>query len=163
MLPAIILGLAIVVAVALQTSLLPALDIRGVSPALVVLLTNSIGLVRGSKAGVGAGFVAGLLVASVEGSGAPFGGIMTAHMLVGFLAGKLRGGVFAERSVIAVVAAGAAVILAKLVIMAFAPPPALGGWLLEVAIAVPYSAALAVPVHLFVRLVDYRFPQEAAE
>lgn len=161
MAPAAIFGLAMVVAVALQTSLLP--ELWGARPALVVVLINSVGLMRGPSAGVGAGFFGGALVASLATRGEPFGGILTAHMLVGFLAGKLRGGVFAERSVIALVAAGVAVVLAQVVILLFAPPASLGSWLVEVAIQAPYSAVVAVPVHLFVRFVHQRFPAELAE
>jgi len=158
MVPAVIFGLAIVLAAAVQTSWPPELALRGVSPELVVVLVNSVGLVRGPKAGVAAGLLGGLLVASLAGSGAPFGGILAAYMLVGFLAGKLRGGVFAERLVIALTAAGVAVILARLVIMAVAPPPRLGRWFVELALQAPYSAVLAVPVHLLVRFVHQRFP-----
>ncbi len=160
---ALVLAAALFLAAALQPTLFAHLHltIRGVPPNLVVLLITSIGLTRGVAAGTAAGLFGGLLCASLYGE--RFAGILVGHMAVGYLAGKLRGRVFADRPLVVVLAAVVAVGLSETVILVFHPPGHFLSWLASTAIAVAYSGLLAPVTHGFVRVVQLRFPPPLAD
>jgi rod shape-determining protein MreD len=158
----LIFGAALFLAAALQTALFRHLQLPGGVPDLVVVLIVSIGLTRGAPAGVGAGLFGGFLrAAALEGT--PFGGLLVSHMLVGYLAGKLRGRVFADRLVVVVLVAAVAVAFSELVQFVFRPPPDVLSWMARTAVAIAYSVIVAPLVHAFVRLVNLRFPSPLGE
>jgi hypothetical protein len=74
------------------------------------------------------------------------GGTFFAFMLVGTVVGVLRGALLAERAPMAALVTLAAVPIVEIIRLLFAAPPDPGPWLLQTAIAAPYSALLAIPV-----------------
>jgi len=79
-----------------------------------------------------------------------------AYMSAGTAVGLVRGRVFAERVLVAVLVVLCAAPAADLIRLVFAPPPSLGSWLTQVLIGAPYSAAAAAPMYLVVRAVMSR-------
>ena len=120
-------------------------------PALIVAAVVSIGLCAGPVAGCFGGLVGALLLASVE--HAWLGGTFVAMMLLGTTVGLLRGALLAERAPMAALVTLAAVPLVAVIRLLFAAPPSPGPWLLQTAIAAPYSALLAIPVFAGFRVV----------
>ena len=57
----IILGILITICFVLQTALFPFLEIAGIAPDLMLILTVSFGLMRGRKEGMLVGFFCGFL------------------------------------------------------------------------------------------------------
>ncbi|MFO8080078.1 MAG: hypothetical protein R6V07_07205 [Armatimonadota bacterium] len=118
--------------------------ISGQGPELVVAAVVAIALCAGPVAGCFGGLVGALLLGSVE--SAWLGGAFFAFMLVGTVVGVLRGSLLAERAPMAALVTLAAVPLVEIIRLLFAAPPDPGPWLLQTAIAAPYSALLAIPV-----------------
>ncbi len=153
---------AIVLLAAAQRAWPPVLMIRDLSPDLLVVLVCAIGLLRGPLSGYAAGFGAGLLAAAAQGGA--FGAVLVSRMATGLAAGLLRERIFAERLVVAPVAAALATVVADLIQLAFAPPSqSFAQWLQELLIRVAYNAVCAPPLYLFVRAVDRRYPRRLAE
>lgn len=125
--------------------------IYGQGPALVVAAVVSIGLCAGPVAGCFGGLIGALLLGSVE--NAWLGGTFFAFMLLGTVVGLLRGAVLAERAPMAALVTLAAVPIVEIIRLLFSAPPSPGPWLLQTAVAAPYSALLAVPVFAGFRAV----------
>lgn len=83
--------LMIVVAVVLQAAFLPPLAWQGVVPDLALLVVVAAGLVRGPDFGATCGFVAGLLLDLAPPAEHTVGRWVVALVLVGWLAGRVRG------------------------------------------------------------------------
>lgn len=138
------------VSVALQGAWPVWLRIGGQGPQLVVAVIVCIGLVRGAVHGCLAGLVGAVLLA---GAGhIPLGGLFAGFMLVGALAGFLRGSVFAERATVAVLMAAVGVLLSELVRLIFQPPPEFLVWLRATMCAALFTALLAPAVLWAVKL-----------
>lgn len=134
------------VSVALQGAWPVWLRIGEQGPQLVVAVIVCIGLVRGAVQGCLAGLVGAVLVA---GAGhIPLGGLFAGYMLVGALAGFLRGSLFAERAMVAVLMAAVGVILSEFVRLIFQPPPEFFVWLRATLHASLFTAVFA-PVTLW--------------
>jgi hypothetical protein len=118
--------------------------IYGQGPHLVVAAVVGVGLCAGPVAGCYAGLIGALLLASVE--SAWLGGTFLALMLLGTVVGLLRGALLAERAPMAALVTLVAVPVVEGIRLLFAAPPDPGPWLLQTAIAAPYSALLAIPV-----------------
>ena len=58
----------IVVCYLMQTTIFPHLELAGVVPNFLVILTTSLGLMRGTKYGMGVGFTCGLVADFFSGS-----------------------------------------------------------------------------------------------
>ncbi|MEN6345844.1 MAG: hypothetical protein ABFE16_11125 [Armatimonadia bacterium] len=127
--PYVIGILLIWVSTALQAAWPVWLRIGGQAPNVLVAVVACIGLVRGAYDGCLAGLVAALLLGGT--CHLPYGGLFVGFMLVGAGAGTLRGSLFAERTLIAVLIATCGALVFGLVRMVFAPPlefvPAVGG------------------------------------
>lgn len=87
----LVLALLITLAVVLQAAFLPPLALRGVVPDLALLVVVAAGLVRGPDFGAGAGFLAGLLLDLAPPAEHTVGRWVIALVLVGWLAGRVRG------------------------------------------------------------------------
>ena len=130
-------------------------------PELVLMLAAGIGLSRGPAAGVGAGFFAGWLPAALAGAGV--GSYLVTRMLAGYVAGSLRGRLFADRlRVAALVCAGAAV-LADVGRLILAPPLDIVQWLLSLFANVLYSLALGPVIYVPLRAIARQWPLRAEE
>ena len=75
----IILGILITICFVLQTALFPFLEIAGIAPDLMLILTVSFGLMRGRKEGMLVGFFCGFLYA--------IGPFMILYMILGYCNG----------------------------------------------------------------------------
>ncbi len=118
--------------------------IRDQGPQLVVAAVVSIGLCAGPVAGCFGGLIGGLLLGSVE--GAWLGGTLFAFMALGTVVGLLRGALLAERAPMAALVTLAAVPIVEVIRLIFAAPPNPAPWVLQMLVAAPYSALLAMPV-----------------
>lgn len=120
------------------------LRIGGQGPQLVVAVIVCIGLVRGAVHGCLAGLLGAVFLA---GAGhVPLGGLFAGLMLVGSLAGFLRGTVFVERATVAMLMAAVGVIISELVRLVFQPPPEFLVWLRVTLYAALFTAVLAPAV-----------------
>lgn len=88
---AAVVTLMIVLAVVLQAVFLPPLAWNGVVPDLALLIVVSAGLVRGPDFGATCGFLAGLLLDLAPPAEHTVGRWVIALVLVGWLAGRVRG------------------------------------------------------------------------
>lgn len=121
-------GFALLVAcTALQGAWPMWLRIGGQPPGLVVSAVACIGLVTGAVHGCLAGLVGAILLAGA--THVPVGGPFVALMLIGAGAGLLRGTLFAERLLVAVLIATLGAIAAGFVRLVFLPPPEFLVWL----------------------------------
>jgi len=84
----LIMGLMILVLYLMQTSVLPALELGGIKPDLLVILTSGIGIIRGRKEGMLVGFASGLLLDIQIGSLLGFYALI--YVLIGYLNGYAR-------------------------------------------------------------------------
>lgn len=81
----IVLGILIIVCFVLQTALFPFIEIAGVSPNLMLILTVSFGLMRGRKEGMLVGFFCGFFYDLYFGF--VLGPYMILYMLIGYCNG----------------------------------------------------------------------------
>lgn len=86
----VVAGLAVVVALVLQTSVFSHLTWRGVGPDVVLLVVVAGGLARGAQFGMVLGFAAGLLVDLAPPADHVAGRWALALLLVGYVAGRVR-------------------------------------------------------------------------
>jgi hypothetical protein len=120
-------------------------------PHLVVASVVGVALCAGPVAGCYGGLLGALLLGSVNSSW--LGGNFFALMLLGTVVGVLRGALLAERAPMAALVTLAAVPIVEVIRLIFAAPPSPGPWLLQTAVAAPYSALVAVPVFAIFQLV----------
>ncbi len=152
-------GVMFLLAAALARAWPQPLRVGSVAPDLVLVLVACIGITRGRVAGYAAGLVGGLLTAST--TQGPFGTILLSHMAVGFLAGQARGRVFVEHILAAPVVAVLATLLAGVIQLAVAPPPAFGPWLGQLAVGLLYNALISPISYTYARAVSQRWPARA--
>jgi len=106
--------LLILGSVILQTTLIAKVSIFGSKPDLPLILTISIALLKGSFQGELVGFVSGLLCDLS--SGGPFLGIQSlGKVVVGYLAGFIKGRFYSDSSIIQSLSAFVATIVDKLI------------------------------------------------
>lgn len=89
-------------------------------PNLLLAAVMCIGLVRGAFDGSLAGLVAALLLGGS--SHTPVGGLFAGYMVVGAIAGLLRGSIFAERVLVAMLISCVGVLVFETLRMFFMPP-----------------------------------------
>ena len=92
-----------------QTSLLTFVDYNGVSVNLMLLLTVSVAFIHGWQAGVGMGFITGMLQDLT--TGGYFGCATFSYMTIGFLFGKFSVHVFKDQFFFPVLSAPLAAIM----------------------------------------------------
>ena len=110
----------LVAGAALERAWPQALRIGNVAPDVVLVMVACIGITRGRIAGYAAGLLGGFLLgAAGEGS---FAAVMIGLMAVGFLAGQVRGRVFADHILVAPVVALLATLLASAIHLVVSPP-----------------------------------------
>ena len=81
----IVTALILLAAYLLQTAVFPALEIGGVKPNFMLIVTASLGIMRGSREGMLAGFVSGLMI-DIQ-SGDMIGFYALIYLAVGYLNG----------------------------------------------------------------------------
>jgi len=91
----------IVLLYAVQTSLLPFVNVDGFSANLMLLLTVSVAFLRGHEKGTFFGFIAGILQDTTTGS--YFGLATFSYMTIGFIFGKFSVNLFREQSLLPVI------------------------------------------------------------
>lgn len=132
------------------------LRLGGHGPDLAIILVTSVGLTRGVREGCWTGFAAGLLVGSV--GHLPMGGLFVSHIGLGGVAGLLRGRIFSDRIVVAMLVTFAGVVAANFVELIFYPPPAFRTWLVGTGAQALLSGIAAAPLVAVVRAVATYFP-----
>lgn len=84
----IVTFLMIFISYILQTTVFTKLELAGVVPNFLIIITTSFGLMRGSKYGMGVGFVCGLVLDCFSGS--YFGIYLLIYLYMGFLSGLFK-------------------------------------------------------------------------
>lgn len=158
----VVWGLALMLALVFQATLLPLIAFHGARPDLPLMIAVSFGLLRGREHGVGAGFFGGLIQDLASGN--IFGLNILPKLAVGYLAGTMERNVFKENillPVMAVIAAtfisGALTICLLFVLELKADILAA---LVNISLTAGYNALLAIPVH---RLVYWLAGNHTAE
>ncbi len=144
-------GLMVALAVAAQNTWAGWLLLMGRAPDLPLATVVAVGLSGGPVVGCFAGLVAGLLVASSQ--SAMFGSFLFTYMAVGILVGLMRGSVFADRVLAAMIIVAVAVPVTDLVRMILAPPEVAHPWLLASILAGPYTGVVAAPIYTVTRAI----------
>ncbi|CAN5200641.1 MAG: rod shape-determining protein MreD [Nocardioides sp.] len=94
------------VAIVIQTSVMPGLDLGQVMPQLVLLVVVATGLARDAHTGMVAGFAAGLMLDLAPPADHSAGRWALALLLAGFVAGKVRESAFQVRPLLAMITVG---------------------------------------------------------
>lgn len=148
---AYVIGFLILLAcVALQDAWPPWLRIAAEPPAFVVAAVACLGLVRGPVDGCLAGLVGAELLAGAQ--GLPMGGLFLGLMTVGTLSGFLRGTLFAERPLVAVLITTVGVLATNLLRIVFAPPGEFVVWMRDTFVSALYTVLAAYPIFWLARL-----------
>ncbi len=147
----------------LQTSLLPLIAYRGISPDLMLLLTVSFAFLRGARQGSLLGFLTGLM--QDLSTGTFLGTNAFTHLLLGLVCGHFSDRVFKEQFFLPVLASLAATtanyfILALLMVLLgyrFNPVSNVQAMLLPMLI---YQLAFAYPVHRLTYVLDKKLSEK---
>ncbi|HEY3425112.1 MAG TPA: rod shape-determining protein MreD [Negativicutes bacterium] len=140
----------IIVALILQSTIIPLLAVNGIRPDLLLIIVVSSGLLSGKEHGVGIGFFSGLLQDLVSGN--IFGLNILAKLATGYVFGMAERKVFKEHILLPVLAMAVAtvfhgaVILVLLVMFGYkvaVVPTFLHSTLPQVV----YNVVVAIPVH----------------
>lgn len=153
----VITVLLLLVAVSAQSAWAPWLRLRGQVPELTLALVLSIGLTTGGVWGLVGGFLGAFLWASV--TGLPMGNLFVSYMALGFLAGAMRGRMFSDRILLAMIVIAAGVILAAVINLLLAPPPSPQAWISAVFARAAFTALLAVPLYSLMRYLSRYYPE----
>ncbi len=166
MIRVVVIGLVVLTAALLQTSLFPHLALAGFRPDLLLLVTAAFALRDGPITGTGVGFASGLIhdLLIVEGSVGVFTAVVTG---IGYAIGSARPYIPSGSVVAPIVAAFAAglvgtfgyAVLARLL----GDPRFVSDLVIETSLLVAlYNTLLAPPLFAFIRLLSVRFPPERA-
>lgn len=147
----------LLVCVAAQSTWAPWLRMRGQVPELALAAVLSIGLTTGGLSGLTAGFLGAYLWASV--TGLPMGNLFVSYMLLGFLAGAMRGRMFSDRLLLAAIVVAAGVVIAAVINLLLAPPPSPQSWISAVLARSLLSAILTIPVYSLMRYLSRYYPE----
>lgn len=147
----------LLVCVAAQSVWPPWLRMQGQVPELALAAVLCIGLTAGGLAGLTAGFFGAFLWASV--ASLPMGNLFVSYMLLGFLAGAMRGRMFSDRLLLAAIVVAAGVIIAAVINLLLAPPPSPQAWISAVLARAVLSAILTIPIYLLMRLLSRYYPE----
>ena len=149
--------LLLLVCVAAQSTWPAWLRLRGQVPELTLAAVLSIGLTTGGTSGLTAGFLGAFLWASV--TGLPVGNLFFSYMGLGFLAGAMRGRMFSDRVLLALILVAGGVIVAAVVNLLVAPPPSPQSWVIVVLDRALYSALVTIPIYSLSRLLSRYYPE----
>lgn len=142
----LILPLTILCGLLLQVGVAPHIALAGIQPNFLLLGVATIALVKGPRAGLASGFVAGLL-SDLVGTG-PVGAAALIFCVVGFVAGSIQANMFAEGWFVPLIIAFAAALSAEagyMALLAILGEAGLsfGGVLGKAALAALYTSAAA--------------------
>jgi len=146
--------LLLLVSTALQSAWPPWLCIGGQPPNLLLAAVVCVGLVRGALDGGLAGLVAAVLLGGSTHT--PLGGLFAGYMVVGTVAGLLRGSVFAERMLVAVLISFVGVLVFETLRMIFVPPNELSVALRAMFWSALFTALAAPLMFAVARLIRVR-------
>jgi len=132
--------------------------VLGRAPDVVLGAVVAVAIGGGPVLGCFAGLCAGLLVGSTQ--SAALGAFLLTYMLAGTLVGFMRGTLLADRVLVPMLVVLVAAPIGDLLRLLIAPPDQLSPWLLAMLTAALYSALVAAPVYLLVRLLTDRLYQE---
>jgi len=149
----------LMVAMVIQSTLLPLIAINGIYPDILLIIVISYALLSGKEKGVGMGFFAGLLHDLASGS--VFGINTLAKLSIGYLVGLTERKVFKEHLLLPIVATAVATVLngSVMFVILF-----LLGYKVQMVSAlmnnilplVAYNVVIAIPVHFIVyRLIAF--------
>jgi len=146
--------LLLVLATALQNTWPGWLLLLGRTPDVALVTVVAIAISGGPVLGCFAGLTGGLLVAATQAEA--LGAFLLTYMLVGTLVGLMRGTLLADRVLVPVLVVLLAAPLTEVMRMVIAPPAEPAPWVLGALVAAIYSAVLAAPVYILVRLLTDR-------
>lgn len=150
---------ALIAGAALQRAWPQGLRLGNVAPDLVLVLVACAGITRGRVAGYAAGLLGGFLLGAA-GQG-HYTAVVVGLMAVGFLAGQVRGTVFADHVLVAPVVALLATLIAAVVQLVVSPPSHFLPWLGEVGKLAVYNAAASPLAYVWARALARRWPPRA--
>jgi hypothetical protein len=149
--------LLMIICAAAQSTWPMSLRLGGQAPDLVLAIAICLGLRAGAFSGFTAGFIGAYLWGAVSSAG--LGHLFVSHMGLGFLAGALRGRVFADRILIAMLLVAIGGGLSALVELVMAPPASPKAWFVQVLVRTLYSALIALPLYLLVQALGRYYPE----
>lgn len=140
----------IVVALIIQSTLLPLIAIHGVYPDLLLIIVVSHALLSGKEKGVSIGFFAGLLQDLASGS--IFGTNTLAKLATGFVCGLAERKVFKEHVLLPVAATAVATmfngLIMFMILFIFGYKVQLGSVFINIVMPlIAYNVIIAIPVH----------------
>jgi rod shape-determining protein MreD len=148
----------IVICAALQFSVVHHLAVRGVAPDLLLVVTVSIGLLSGPRAGMATGFGGGLLEGALL--GAWIGVYAGAKTVAGYFAGETGRRVFAENLLVIVGAVAVLTLVHEAIYDVFARPAGLWPMITYAIARAAYNGGLAVVVGAGLRRARRLLPPE---
>ena len=140
----------IIIAIIIQTTLMPLIAIQGIYPDMLLVIVVSYSLLSGKEKGVGMGFFAGILQDLASGS--IFGTITLSKLAIGYIFGLAERKVFKEHIFLPVAATAVATVLNSIIIfmllfmlgMKVNILPTLMNSVLPLAL---YNLMIAIPIH----------------
>jgi len=152
-------AVALLAGAALERAWPAGLRIGNVGPDVVLVLVACAGITRGRVAGYAAGLFGGFLLgAAGDGN---YTAVVIGLMAVGFLAGQVRGTVFADHILVAPVVAVLATLVASAITLVVSPPSQFLPWLGEVGRLMLYNAVVSPPAYVLARALARRWPRRA--
>ena len=125
-------------------------------PHLLLALVACTGLVRGAVDGCLAGLVAGVLLAGA--AQLPMGGLLLGFMVVGAGAGLLRGTLFSERVMVAILVSSVGVVIWEILRVILQPPAVWATWFSGMLGSIILTALVAPLAFWLMRLTKPREP-----
>ncbi len=154
----IIYALLLILSVATQYAWPAWLHVGSCAPQLALVAVLCIGLLRGSMAGLLAGFFAAWLSASVGDQ--PMGTLFISYMGIGMLAGLLSGNIFSTRLTVAALSSFVASVIASLLLLIASSQNGAGSWWHITAMTALATAIWSIPAYWLFRALHARFTDE---
>jgi len=145
----IVAVIAIWLAAACQQSLSPRMAIAGSRPDFFLIVLTPLALWSPRKTGTILGFICGLVQGAT--AGANMVGYTASRTIAGFTISWSKQIGFQPNIVVIAITAGAATVLAQLVLMFLAPPAGVMSFLRDTIGSALYNGVLAVPVYLLLK------------
>lgn len=140
----------VIIAIIIQSTILPMILFRGICPDLLMVIVVSYALLSGKEKGVGVGFFAGLLQDVAFGT--IFGINTLSKMLIGYIFGLAERKVFKEKVLLPVVATAVATLVHSVVMFTLLfflgyKVDILAAIMNNILPLIGYNVIIAIPVH----------------